>query len=124
MKSCGVEEEIIQNCPTLEELFEEMKIDMKEEVSISVDEIDKDSDINSMEDGEAVLLFEVFFKQEDGEFVKAILKLEDLKFWSPSLLLEFLQARLEVAGEEVLERDEVLVGEEVLERDEELVGEE
>ena len=46
-----------------------------------------------------VLLFEVVFKQNDGKSVEAILSLEDLKYWAPTLLTKFLQTRLEVAAE-------------------------
>ena len=41
-----------------------------------------------------VLLFEVVFKQNDGESVEAILSLDDLKYWAPTLLTKFLQTRL------------------------------
>ena len=48
------------------------------------------------------MCFEVVFEEEDGAGVNAVLTLEDSKYWAPSLLLGFLQARLEAAGEEEL----------------------
>ena len=53
----------------------------------------KSCDMNQVT--QEVLLFEVVFTQNDGgSVVNAIIKLEDLKCFAPSLLLRFLQARL------------------------------
>ena len=58
-----------------------------------------------------VLLFEVVFKQNDGQSVEAILSLEDLKYWAPTLLTKFLQTRLEVAADSEEEEEDITLAE-------------
>ena len=83
----------------VEELLEELNIAREEDDDkTGADQKIVDCD----EEEQSMLLFEVIFEQEDSAGVNAVITLEDLKYWAPFLLLGFLQARLEAAGEEEL----------------------